>query len=328
VIKGKSFLLAGIASSALASSAHAAISYAVANTVYSENFNSTSTKLPVQHPTLLTNTTQSGSLQPAPYTEGWKDDTTSDANHLSVSGWYLYGQADNKPASDPTNSEGGFNGHQRFRYQTGSSTTGSFYGYATNLSTDKSLGILSSSTINLSGGRAYIGIRLVNDTGSTLDSVTVSYTGEQWRYGGSTNTLAGLTYPATVDRLEFQYRLGGNETDWFASSGFTPRSALHFVSPRNYTSEHNNTGTATALQLNGNDAANRAAKTDTFAVTWLPGQELWLRWRDGDITGADDGLAVDDFSFSATAAVPEPTSLAFLGVSALGFLARRRRGNV
>ena len=62
--------------------------------------------------------------------------------------------------------------------------------------------------------------------------------------------------------------------------------------------------------------------TATVAVTWEPGQSLWLRWRDTNVSGNDDGNALDNVRF--TAAVPEPASLAFLGLGAVGVLLRRR----
>lgn len=52
-----------------------------------------------------------------------------------------------------------------------------------------------------------------------------------------------------------------------------------------------------------------------------PGSTIWIRWTDIDHTGNDHGLAIDDFSATFTT-VPEPATMAILG---LGLLALRRR---
>ena len=79
-----------------------------------------------------------------------------------------------------------------------------------------------------------------------------------------------------------------------------PLSALSFTSLV--------TGAAAAT-LDGNAPANRTAKSATLTVTVNSGQEIWLRWQDPDDTGSDHGLAIDDFSVTASngGATPTPT---------------------
>ena len=56
---------------------------------------------------------------------------------------------------------------------------------------------------------------------------------------------------------------------------------------------------------------------------WNDGTDLWIRWFDANSTGFDQGLAVDDFSFSA---VPEPAAgAALMGLVALTLAGLRRR---
>ena len=56
---------------------------------------------------------------------------------------------------------------------------------------------------------------------------------------------------------------------------------------------------STAASLNGNDPANRLAKSATITVTANAGQGIWIRWKDTNDVGNDHGLAVDDVSVTA-----------------------------
>ena len=49
-------------------------------------------------------------------------------------------------------------------------------------------------------GTLNYGIRLKNNTGVVITSIDISYTGEQWRYGGSSTTQ----FP---DKLQFAYQI-------------------------------------------------------------------------------------------------------------------------
>jgi len=177
--------------------------------------------------------------------------------------------------------------------------------------TDRALGSLSSGTPKTN----VFGVRIQNDTANTVGSVTVSYTGEEWRNGGNT----------AVQTLAFSYQVSSSP---FASpidvsaepnGGWTAFSALSFNTP---------TTGATAIALDGNDPTNRTvfAPTVLTGVTLAPGQEIFLRWRDIDDSGNDHALAVDDFSVSFST-VPEPSTaiLGGLGLMACLFWRRARR---
>jgi predicted extracellular nuclease len=164
-----------------------------------------------------------------------------------------------------------------FNVGTGSSTTGSVYSFGLAGSGERALGTLLSGTVG-----SAIGATLVNNTGATITQFTLSYTGEQWRYGGTSG----------VDRLIFDYQVGGTN---ITTGTFTVFPDLDFVSPVN-----TSTGGVTGL-LNGNDAANHRIITATVSgLNWAAGQTLVLRWTDFNVTGSDDGLAIDDFTFSTS----------------------------
>src|SRR5439155_19339754 len=104
---------------------------------------------------------------------------------------------------------------------------------------------------------------------------------EQWRDGsGGVNTLA------------FSYATGAAGATDILNGTFTAATALNFSSPQN-------SGLATDIALDGNAAANRTAKNATISgISWAPGQALVLKWQDTNDAGNDDGLAVDDLTFS------------------------------
>src|SRR5215475_6069407 len=173
---------------------------------------------------------------------------------------------------------------------TGSSNAGALYSFGlagTNPDTDRALGSVASG----STGTVFQAARLTNNTGGTITSLDISYVGEQWRNGG--NDAAHV--------LTFQYQVADAGVITGANtptSGWTTFSPLSFTSPV--------TGT-TAAALDGNATGNRTAMSATLTVTVNNGQEIWLRWQDPDDTGNDHGLAIDDFSVTASGIPPTPT---------------------
>jgi hypothetical protein len=157
----------------------------------------------------------------------------------------------------------------------GASNSGQHYSFGTGTATDRALGMLASGTrINRSG------ILLTNNTGGTLNSLTISFTTEMWRRGAN---AAANVYP-------FLYKTGATGIN--DATGFVAVTNLNMVSP-------NITGTIDQLR-DGNNATFRTAVSYTITgITWAAGQVLALRWDDVNEAGTDDALAIDDFSFSA-----------------------------
>jgi len=182
-----------------------------------------------------------------------------------------------------------------YRADAGTSTTGALYSYGSAGSTERALGSTSSGT----PGTIYYAWRLVNNTGSTITSLTINYTGEQWRNGGNT----------TAQKLTFEYQIGAAGAVTGAntpSTGWTADPTLDFVGP---------IATATAGALDGNAVANRTAKTDTLTINLPAGQEIWLRWYDVNDAGTDHGLAIDDVSVTAGGSGSSTPSLSINNVT-------------
>jgi hypothetical protein len=178
---------------------------------------------------------------------------------------------------------------------TGSGNVGDTYSFGLSGSPDRALGELTSGPLN-----STFGVSFTNAGTTAIQSLTFNYSGEQWRIG---NTGAART-----DRLDFQYSL--NATSLTAGTWIN-LDALDFLSPI--------TTASSVGALNGNLAANRSNLDSTLTgLNINSGESIWIRWQAVDIGGSDDGLAIDNFSLTAQfAAVPEPSSIAFIIASGL-----------
>jgi predicted extracellular nuclease len=202
----------------------------------------------------------------------------STTNTALPTGWYI------------TEGGGGARDNEQYAVDTGSSTTGDIYSYGAPGSTERALGQLRSGTLI-----PLFGAKFTNNTGATITSLDVSYNGEEWRLG-----TAGRT-----DQMNFE--ISTNATD-LSTGTYTNVSALNFVTP----------DTVTVGAKNGNAAADRTAKSSTITGLNIPaGAIFFIRWNDQDASGADDGLAVDDFSITphGGAATPTPTPTPSLSIN-------------
>jgi hypothetical protein len=164
---------------------------------------------------------------------------------------------------------------------TGSSNAGDTYSFGSSGSTDRALGGLRSGTL-----LPTIGASFTNNTGSAISALQIQYQGEQWRLG---------TANRGSDRLDFQ--ISHNATA-LNNGVWIDVDALDFTGPIN-------TGTLGALIGNNN------AVTITYEIQGLNianGQTFFIRWTDVDVSGADDGLSIDNFSLMPKGIItPEPT---------------------
>ena len=194
---------------------------------------------------------------------------TQDFNTLVASGTGTL--ADNTPGGWGF-AETGTNARLSYTAGTGSANAGDTYSFGSGPS-DRALGGLQSGSLNPT-----IGARFANNTGGTITSLNISYTGEQWRVG----TLG------RADRIDFQISTTAAALN---GAGFTDVNALDFSSP---------TTTGAIGGLDGNASANRAAVSATITgLNIANGASFFIRWTSFDASGADDALAVDDFSLTA-----------------------------
>ncbi len=157
---------------------------------------------------------------------------------------------------------------------TGSSSTSQLYNFGSAGAVDRAAG----SVQGAGTGTVYHGMRLVNSGSTMIGSITVEYTGEEWRRG------AGGT-PA----LNFSYQTGVTVTSLTAGT-WTAVAALDFAAP--------NVGGG-AGALNGNTAGNRTTLSSTFVINLEAGQEIMLRWTNASGGGQLWGLAIDDLTVTA-----------------------------
>jgi len=164
---------------------------------------------------------------------------------------------------------------------TGGSNTGNTYSYGASSATERAFGMLRSSSTS-----STIGASFTNDTGKRIGSLTIAFVGEQWRLGAT----------GREDRIEFGY---SSDATSLATGTWTAVTELNFIAPVT-------SGTTGALV--GNNSANRTSKSHTIGNLNIPaGATFWIRWTDFQPTGSNDGLAVDDFSLTASLKVAETT---------------------
>ncbi|HEY9642543.1 MAG TPA: hypothetical protein V6C57_18805, partial [Coleofasciculaceae cyanobacterium] len=180
--------------------------------------------------------------------------------------------------------ETGTNANTTYTAGTGSSNTGDTYSFGSTGSTDRAVGGV------LSGGlMPLFGSSFTNTTANPITTLTLSYTGEQWRLG--------TTGRAEADRLDFQYSLDATS---LTAGTWVDVNALDFNAP---------VTTGTVGALNGN--TNNTTVTATISGLNIPvGATFWFRWQDFNAAGSDDGLAIDNFSLSAGGGSAATLSLA------------------
>jgi predicted extracellular nuclease len=165
----------------------------------------------------------------------------------------------------------------KYVVETGSSNAGGAYSFGAASATDRALGSVGSGTV----ATIYYGAKLTNAGQGPISTLTISYDGEMWRRGPST----------AADGLTFSYSTTATD---LTSDGFVNVSGLNFTSP------DGNCATV-AGPTDGNSAACRTSITGTITGLSLnPGASMFIRWKDADTPGSDDGVAIDNVSITAT----------------------------
>jgi len=199
-----------------------------------------------------------------PYTQNFNTLATSGTSSAVPAGWTFF--------------ESGTNANTLYTAGTGSSNAGDTYSFGASGSNERAFGGLLSGSLTPTTGAWFI-----NNTGVTITRLEVAYTGEQWRLGTT----------GRADRLDFQYSLNATS---LTTGTWSDVDALDFASP---------VTTGAIGALNGNTAANRTVISQTISGLSIPaGAAFWIRWMDFNASGADDGLAVDDFSLTPNPLTP------------------------
>ena len=202
----------------------------------------------------------------ATYEQHFDGLAASGSSDLLPEGWAL------SEAGTSANNDG------KYTAGTGSSTAGDTYSFGAAGAGERAFGTLLSGTLIPTIGAAF-----TNNTGQTISSLDIHYTGEQWRFGQASRG---------PDRMDFEYNL--TATSLVTASGWVDVNSLDFSTPNT---------TAAVGALVGNLPANLTLVTGTInGLAIVPGQTFWVRWADFNVTGSDDGLAVDDFFLTPHAA--------------------------
>lgn len=221
-------------------------------------------------------------------------DVTSWTNNVTYPGWYrssaTFAGHVNMTAAAPTN-------------------TGGFYTYECNGNNDQKIGSRASSGTGLSNIR--YGVVLRNQTGSTINSLRVAYTGYQLslaQNGGVVNTLA------------FDFVTS-------ASLPSITATATASVATLNF-DQVTSSGMAGSAQIEGYPCTRSLAISGCVALaTPLANNSyILLRWTDVDDSNNDHHMAIDDvkIDFDLTGA----TCTTFLPIELLYFSAEPENDNV
>ncbi len=188
------------------------------------------------------------------YTPGYEDFSTLPA------GWYAH--------------ENGVNANNTYRISYGEFAGGEIYSYGANGSNERALGSVGTASIP----HIYYGAAWINNTGDSIKSMEIRYTGEQWRQG-----RPGVNRATGPDTIHFGYAINASNIQ---SGSFTELTDLSFSSAEN-------NGTL-STPLDGNLPANQSKIRNTVNNLKVgPNDTVWIRWRDFNSSSFDDGLAID-----------------------------------
>lgn len=181
----------------------------------------------------------------------------------------------------------------------GDTANGSLYSFGAASSNERSLGSIGSG--NDASGHFRYGTGFTNGFSGAITSILISFRAETWRVGT----------PGNNNNVDFQYSVNATGVNDNAAT-WTDFDSLDFAQAT----------TTTTGPLNGN--TNFLSISNSIGgISVASGSTIWIRWTDIDHAGADHGLAIDDFSASFTT-VPEPATLAVVGIGLLAIKRRRR----
>jgi hypothetical protein len=197
--------------------------------------------------------------------------------------------------------ESGSGADASYAASSGFAEPGNTYAYGSGSTSERAFGSLQSGTVATTLTGAF-----VNNAETIITSFALEYTGETWRVGALNRT----------DSLIFGYAVVPGSTTLNAGTFLGANGAVFAeLGTMDYTSLE----ATTVGARDGNSSTLRRRITGTVTATVAPGEILLIRYRDLNIAGADDGLAIDDFSLRVATFQPVPAPPA-LASSAIGGL--------
>ena len=167
----------------------------------------------------------------------------------------------------------------KFGATDGDQTTGGVIGFGLPGSADRALGLLATS----STGPTAFAARFINGSASTLNQISVQFTGELWRQSDKPKTI------------QCYYVIDPTGTNDFSTNATAMLPDLNVAFPTDATA-------AGGLAVDGTSPLNQVnlGVQSQEITNWTPGAALWLVWEMADSSGKAQGLAINNFSFSAS----------------------------
>jgi hypothetical protein len=194
-------------------------------------------------------------------TEDFNTLASTGSSSALPNGWYL--------------SESGSNANSIYTAGIGSVTTGDTYSFGT--SSDLAFGGLQTGSLIPTNGAKF-----KNNSGSTINNLFISYTGETWRVGTASR----------VDRLDFQY---STDATSLSSGTWIDVNILDYANPG---------------QAIGSGSIQHSSSISNVitGLTIANGASFMIRWLDFNASGSDDGMGIDDFSIKPCGTTSAPTA--------------------
>ncbi len=198
-------------------------------------------------------------------------------NGSTLTGWYAKSGVSVPPA---------------FYLNDGSLTTTSppLVSFGTVSDSDRALGFV---PVGSNNDLQSIGLRMENNSGSTLTSFTISWDGEQWRNGSILSQYIKLYYKTSTSDITV-----------------LPISTTGLTAVNQFDSPENLSDGQSAVALNGNDAANRGTLTATISVSLANGSEIMFIWFDTRNAFSFDHLFAID-NVTVTSSTQQPQTITF-----------------